>query len=635
VSEDAGTGCWDRDGVERDDALSFLAPRFEDTRDLLDLDRRHGPNLAERQRSFGYPQPRVVLRKALIASLLAAVFAAPSGGANPPVLMPGVTLENHLQFTVHGPVVFHVLTAPRPGGLWTLEPVLSNETILGTEKLSVLERQVSTAGTVGGISGDYFNSSDGHPTGILVRNGTLDRQPVPTRSSIGIDTSGALHVDRLRLIATWQGSGQRRPMQAVNDLPPTPSGVAVFTPSYGPSAPAIAGANYAVIEPFPQTLPNTPVQGPVVQVVQNGPVPIPSDGAVLVARGGSAASLAEEAPVGQTITLRLILNPTWAGVTEGLGGGPLLVRNGKPVFRANEAFTTDQLLLRQARAAIGQLADGRIVLVTVDGGQPGYSTGMTNFELAQALAGLGATTAAALGSGAQAGMAFDGNLLSRPAGAESPVSEALLVSYAGVYAPLPDAPVLSPNGDGVAEKEQLAYRVVRPSTVNANLIGPDGVARFTFSGAVQPGTYPMDWSGLKSDGTPDTEGRYRWVVSATDDLGRTSVFERRFSLNLTLGFAKSVAGTLGVPRAVPKTVATFTLTQPATVMSRIETLSGVVLKTLGRAPAPAGPLDVDWDGRTDSGAVVYSGRYVAHVSADNEFGTVDLSAQFSVRRVRS
>src|SRR5919201_3193283 len=97
--------------------------------------------------AFGYPQPRVVLRKALIASLFAAVFAAPSWGANPPVLMPGVTLQNQVQFTVHGPVVFHMLTTPRPGGLWTLEPVLSNETILGTEKLTALERRGSTPGT--------------------------------------------------------------------------------------------------------------------------------------------------------------------------------------------------------------------------------------------------------------------------------------------------------------------------------------------------------------------------------------------------------------------------------------------------------------------------------------------------------
>jgi hypothetical protein len=576
-----------------------------------------------------------VLRNALIASLLAAVVAAPSRAANPPVLMPGVTLQNQVQFTVHGPVVFHVLTAPRPGGLWTLEPVLSNETILGTEKLTALERRVSVAATVAGISGDYFGSSDGHPTGILIRNGALDHQPVPTRSSIGIDSSGTLHVDRVKLVATWQGSGQRRPMQAIDDPPPTPSGVAVFTPAYGPSAPAIAGANYVVLEPFPAAVPNTPVQAPVVQAAQGGPVAIPPDGAVLVARGGSASSLAAEAPVGQSVTLRLILNPSWAGVTEALGGGPLLVRNGRPIFRANEAFTTDQLLLRQARAAVGQLADGRILLVTVDGGQPGYSTGMTSFELAQALARLGAVTAVALGSGVQAGMAFDGDLLSRPAGAESPVSEALLVEYAGVYTPLPVAPVLSPNGDGVAEKEQLAYRVVRPSAVSANLIGPDGVARLTFSGPEQPGTYPVDWSGLKPDGTPDAEGTYRWVVSATDDLGRMSTFERRFSLNLTLGFAKPAASTIPVPGTAARTVATFTLTRPATVTARIDTLSGVLLRTIGRFTAPAGPLNVAWDGRTDSGAVVYSGRYVAHVIADNELGTVDLSTAFTVRRVKT
>jgi len=572
----------------------------------------------------------------LIASLLAVVVAAPSRAASPPVLMPGVTLQNQVQFTTHGPVVFHVLTAPRPAGLWSLAPVLSNETILGTEKLTAIERRVSPSATVAGINGDYFSGADGHPTGILLRNGALGHQPIPSRSSIGIDSSGGLHVDRVKLVATWQGSGQRRPMQAIDDTPPTPSGVAVFTSAYGPTAPAVAGAAYAVIEPFPPAVPNTPVQGPVVQVLRDGPVTIPTDGAVLVARGGSAASLAAEAPVGQTVTLRLVLNPSWAGVNDGLGGGPLLVRNGKPIFRANEAFSTQQLLLRQARSAVGQLADGRILLVTVDGGQPGYSTGMTNFELAQALARLGAVTAAALGSGGQAGMAFDGNLLSRPSGAgEGPLSQGLLVSYAGVYAPLPVEPVLSPNGDGVAETQQLAYRVVRPSTVNANLIGPDGIARSTFSGPVQPGTYPLEWQGLKADGTPDVEGRYRWVVTATDDLGRASAFERRFSLNDTLGFAKPVGPTLGVPRPAARAVAAFTLTHPATVSTRIETLSGVVLRTLGRAAADAGQLNVTWDGRTDTGAVVYSGGYVARAIADNQYGTVDLATQFSVRRVRS
>ena len=70
------------------------------------------------------------------------------------------------------------------------------------------------------------------------------------------------------------------------------------------------------------------------------------------------------------------------------------MRNGKPVFRTREDFTTDQLAARDARAGVGQLADGRIVLVAVDGGQPGYSVGMTTYELAQTMVRLGAVTAA-------------------------------------------------------------------------------------------------------------------------------------------------------------------------------------------------------------------------------------------------
>ena len=38
-----------------------------------------------------------------------------------------------------------------------------------------------------------------------------------------------------------------------------------------------------------------------------------------------------------------------------------------------------------------------------------------------------------------------------------------------------------------------------------------------------------------------------------------------------------------------------------------------------------------WDGRADSGALVYSGRYRARITAQNEFGTVSLTAPFTWR----
>ena len=51
--------------------------------------------------------------------------------------------------------------------------------------------------------------------------------------------------------------------------------------------------------------------------------------------------------------------------------------------------------------------------------------------------------------------------------------------YYGVYAPTPD-PFISPNGDGVAERQKaLSYKVVRPSNVTATLVGPGNVTAFT------------------------------------------------------------------------------------------------------------------------------------------------------------
>ena len=91
---------------------------------------------------------------------------------------------------------------------------------------------------------------------------------------------------------------------------------------------------------------------------------------------------------------------------DAVGGGPLIVQNGQPIFRALEMFTSSQLSLRAPRTAIGQRADGRIIFAAVDGRQPGYSTGMTNFEMAQTMVRLGAVTASALDSGGSTTLAL-------------------------------------------------------------------------------------------------------------------------------------------------------------------------------------------------------------------------------------
>ncbi len=564
-----------------------------------------------------------MLRRFSTLVVLAAAFAAPAHAQGTP-LLPGLTYEKTVEFTPHGAVVLHVLTAPRPGdqnGLYQLAPVLARGTMVGgREKVTQMEKDVSAQATVAGINGDLFSATDGHPAGVFMSGGVLEHPPVGTRSSIGVDAAGALHVDRVKFFGTWRGTGQRRPLNGFNQVP-TQGEVVLFTPAYGAKVPAIPGSAEAVLDPFPATTPNVDLSAAVSAVGANGGETIPAGGAILQATGSLAAALKAEAPLGTPITTRLILQPAWTGMVSALGGGPILVRNSAAIFRSGEDFTNDQIAARSPRAGIGQLADGRIILVAVDGDQPGYSVGLTSFELAQTMVRLGAVTASAVESGPDVTVAFDGQLLNKPSnpGSERAVKEALLVQYFGVYAPPLPLPLLT--GEAGKTQEQLSYKIVRPSLVTAELIGPDLQPRVLEAGVQHdPGSYSFTYS------TFDQEGTWHWNVTATDDLKRTSTIDRAFRYDTTLRG-------LSAPKLARGTAAIrFTLSRPATVKLRIETPTGVLVREVAPVSLQAGAQSVVWDGRLPHGTRAYGGSYVAHVFVTSSVGTSDLSVPFSFRR---
>ena len=237
--------------------------------------------------------------------------------------------------------MLNVITMPQPGGLYRLAPVLAGGTVAGApRKLTQIERDVSATATVAGVNGDFFDRRDGHPTGIVLTGGVLEHPPAAGRSSAGIDAAGLLHVDRVKLFGTWQGTGQRRTLNELNQVP-APGQYALFTPSWGASAPACARRRRGGARAVPGRVPNTDLHATVARVSSNGGEQIPAGGAVLMAAGGAAAKLRAEAAVGAPVVVRLGLQPTWTGMAEALGGGPVLVRAGKPVFRSLEDLTND------------------------------------------------------------------------------------------------------------------------------------------------------------------------------------------------------------------------------------------------------------------------------------------------------
>jgi flagellar hook assembly protein FlgD len=445
-------------------------------------------------------------------------------------------------------------------------------------------------------------------------------------------------VARVSFFGYWQGIGlgQRHPLTGINQ-PPRADGTSLFTPDYGPTTPRIPGVAEVVLQPFPAAVPDVDLTGAVTQVHTGGGIAIPKNGAVLLARGSQVPKLQSEAPLGQPVLAHLILQPDWpaAGVTDALGGGPVIVRNGKAVWTAGEDFLPTQLGPRNPRTAVGQRRDGKIVLLAVDGRRGGYSVGMTNWELAQAMLRLGCVTASALDAGGSTTMAFDGTLLNRPSdpGGERPVAESLAILYTGVYAPPPPLTVVSPNGDGVDEQQQLSYKVVRPSTVTASLVGPGGATAFTETLARQSGVYSYTWPSAAKRREQSPLGRYRWVVSATDNQGQASSVERAFWLNDTLGFMQLAPRSARVTKKTrTAVVARFKLAYPARVTPSIWTPSGVLIRRLPAQNLPAGTQAIAWNGRFQNGRLVYRGRYVFKVFAQNAYGPVDLDQSFVVRR---
>ena len=125
-------------------------------------------------------------------------------------------------------------------------------------------------------------------------------------------------------------------------------------------------------------------------------------------------------------TVRLSWDPGWPGVMDMVGGMPLLVKDGDVVAK-NDCGT--YFCERNPRTAIGTTADGRVLLVTVDGRAPGLSLGMTLVGLAREMESLGATWAVNLDGGGGSTMWVRGQgIVNRPSdGSERPVTNAILV----------------------------------------------------------------------------------------------------------------------------------------------------------------------------------------------------------------
>lgn len=276
------------------------------------------------------------------------------------------------------------------------------------------------------VNGGFFivTGSDGYPGALVLGDG-------PPR------------IEHLISTATAAAGGSSRPVQGINRLPgviencgrpdsrpfraprqdftcDSRSELVLFTPQLGAATPSGPGEQVVI--------------GPRGTVLWAGPRrggPVPARGLVIQGIGAAATWLRRHARAGRHLAVRERLAdrrgqpvPLRHGMSIA-SGAPVLLSDGHLAIDGAAEGVTDPkdpsfnyawARERQPRTIAGVGRSGQLMLVTVDGRQPGVSDGATLVEEAALMRALGAVSAVNLDGGGSTTMVAGGALVSRPSG---------------------------------------------------------------------------------------------------------------------------------------------------------------------------------------------------------------------------
>ena len=300
---------------------------------------------------------------------------------------------------------------------------------VGLETVSSLAaRYRAPAATNGG----YFRTTGtyrGDSIGLLILDRKLISEPYNERAEFGlIDAADKTEVifGHLKFSGEISVGSVKHAVQGLN-RPLAPNETIVFTPQFHRTTLTNADGIEVVVR-----------RNRVVSVGDlKGSSNIPSDGYIISAVGSARDWMKNHVRRGSKISFSWRLNSTepndntdWMRAYSMLGGGPQLIKGGKIAITDKQekmaaGFATD----RHPRTAIAKLESGKLLLVTVDGRQPGISMGMSLYMLADLLLEFGAVEAINLDGGGSTTMVTHNKIVNRPSDqtGERPVSDAILI----------------------------------------------------------------------------------------------------------------------------------------------------------------------------------------------------------------
>ena len=269
-----------------------------------------------------------------------------------------------------------------------LRPLNRSDGMQGLSSLSQLARQEQA---LIAINGGYFNRLNRLPLGAMREQGRWLSGPILSRGAAGWKAGELPRFDRLMLVETIEDS--RRQRWSVNSVNSgyVQKGLARYTADWGSRYQPITGTEMGVLVR----------QGVVQQRFELGElspgVALREGDLLLVARGGVTVPWQD----GERLTLQSRPTNTVGDQPNVLGGGPLLLQNGRVVLNGSaEGFSSGFIAQSAPRTVVG--SDGRqLWLITLQGVN---SPGPTLMETALLLQQEGLQDALNLDGGSSTGL---------------------------------------------------------------------------------------------------------------------------------------------------------------------------------------------------------------------------------------
>lgn len=319
----------------------------------------------------------------------------------------------------------------------TIEPsaVLGDKHVLGLKCVSqqAEEANEKTRIMIAAVNGDFYKGApsnpqwEGIPVGLLMIDKKIISAPTSGKSSGSsfiIGENNRPDVDNITITGILIDSDSRRlGIDGINRIRGDGE-LILYTPAMGESPPTNADGTEVILTSIKgignDEKPNC-YPGQCSAIVEDirigsGGTAIPPDGVVLSGTGLKGKAL-EKLENGTKILFRFDISGGSKMIMTAIGGSPVLVNNYRNIITSKEKK-------RYSRTAIGY-NDEEIIVVTVDGEQPGWSRGVSLYELGKIMERMHCKKAINLGGSESTTMWIRGRIVNKPSeGEEYPVANA-------------------------------------------------------------------------------------------------------------------------------------------------------------------------------------------------------------------